>query len=137
VWTSSRARTRSGFSYAATRRHCPAIAAILESPPAQRELIAVVEVADGGEEQQLELPPGARLEWVHRDGAPAATTAHLADALREIDLPGRSGPGVGCGRVTSRARPQNGPTGRTRHPRSHSSAKGYWLRSGDWLDDED
>ena len=22
-------------------------------------------------------------------------------------------------------------------PRSHTSAKGYWLRSGDWLDDED
>jgi hypothetical protein len=35
------------------------------------------------------MPP--RLEWIHRDGAPPATTEHLAQALREIDLPGGRG----------------------------------------------
>jgi NADPH-dependent ferric siderophore reductase len=115
----------------------PAIAAILESPPALNELIAVVEVADGGEEQQLELPPGARLQWVHRDGAPAATTPHLADALRAVELP--SGTGQAWGAAESRVARDLRTVLRDERgiPRSHASAKGYWLRSGEWLDDEE
>jgi NADPH-dependent ferric siderophore reductase len=115
----------------------PAIAAILESAPAATELIAVVEVADDREEQKLELPPGARLQWVHRDGAPAATTAHLADALRAVELP--RGPGQAWGAAESRVARDLRTVLRAERgmPRSHASAKGYWLRSGDWLDDED
>jgi NADPH-dependent ferric siderophore reductase len=115
----------------------PAIAAILESSPRQREVLAVVEVADGEEEQQLELPPGASLQWVHRDGAPAATTAHLADALRAVELP--SGSGQAWGAAESRVARELRTVLREERgmPRSHASAKGYWLRSGDWLDDED
>jgi NADPH-dependent ferric siderophore reductase len=115
----------------------PAIAAILESPPAETELIAVVEVADGGEEQQLALPPGARLQWVHRDGAPPATTAHLADALREIDLPGGRGQAWGAAESRVARDLREVLRGERGLPRSHASAKGYWLRSGEWLDDED
>jgi NADPH-dependent ferric siderophore reductase len=115
----------------------PAIAAILESPPAGPELIAVVEIADCSEEQQLDLPPGARVQWVHRDGAPAATTAHLADALRSIELPG--GPGQAWGAAESRVARDVRTVLRTERgiPQSRASAKGYWLRSGEWLDDEE
>jgi NADPH-dependent ferric siderophore reductase len=115
----------------------PAIAAILESPPAETDLIAVVEVADRGEEQQLALPPGARLEWVHRDGAPAATTPHLADALRTVDLPDGTGQAWGAAESRVARDLRDVLRGERGMPRSHASAKGYWLRSGDWLDDED
>ena len=115
----------------------PAIAAILASPPPATELIAVVEVADGGEEQRLELPPGARLEWVHRDGAPAATTPHLANALRAIDLPEGTGQAWGAAESRVARDLRDVLRGERGMPRSHSSAKGYWLRSGEWLDDED
>ena len=92
----------------------PAIAAILESPPPATELIAVVEVADGGEEQQLELPPGARLEWVHRGGAPAATTPHLADALRAVDLPEGTGQAWGAAESRVARDLRDGTAGRAR-----------------------
>ena len=39
-------------------------------------------------------------ETLHRDGAPAATTTHLADALRALDLP--DGPGQAWGAAESR-----------------------------------
>ena len=115
----------------------PAIAAILESPPAETQLIAVVEVADGAEEQQIDLPPGACLQWVRRDGAPAGTTAHLADALRAVELPGGSGQAWGAAEsrvarvLRTVLREERGI------PQKNASAKGYWLRSGDWLDDEE
>ena len=100
-------------------------------------MIAVVAVADGREEQRLDLPPGARVEWVHRDGAPPATTAHLADALRTLELP--RGPGQAWGAAESRiARDLRAVLrGERGMPQKHASAKGYWLRSGEWLDDED
>jgi NADPH-dependent ferric siderophore reductase len=115
----------------------PAIAAILESPSAADRVIAVVEVPDGGEEHPLDLPPGARLEWVHRGGAPAATTRHLADALRAVELP--DGPGQVWGAAESRVARDLRTVLRDERgmPRTHVSAKGYWLRDGDWLDDAD
>jgi NADPH-dependent ferric siderophore reductase len=73
---------------------------------------------------------------VHRDGAPAATTAHLADALRGLPWP--EGPGQAWGAAESRvAREIRTVLHEERGmPRSHARARGYWLRSGDWLDDE-
>jgi NADPH-dependent ferric siderophore reductase len=104
----------------------PAIAAILETlrpTPA----LAVVEVHDTRE--QLDLPG---IKWVHRDGAPAATTTHLADALRELELP--KGAGQAWGAAESRiARDLRAVLRDERGmPRSHATARGYWLRSGEW-----
>jgi NADPH-dependent ferric siderophore reductase len=116
----------------------PAIAAILEQPPAGAErILAVIEVHDGAEEHALVVPAGAEVRWVHRDGADAATTTHLADALRGLPLP--DGPGQAWGAAESKVartvrevlRDERGM------PRRHVSAKGYWLRSGEWLDDDD
>jgi NADPH-dependent ferric siderophore reductase len=58
----------------------PAIAASLERLPAQARALAFVEVADAGEEQQLSLPEGAELTWVHR-GNRAPGTALVAAVL--------------------------------------------------------
>lgn len=105
----------------------PAIAAILEAGPAP-EMLAVVEVPSAAEEQPL---PGVR--WVHRGAAPPATTSHLADALRELSLPG--GPGQAWGAAESRVARDLRTVLREECgvPRSHATARGYWLRSGDWL----
>jgi NADPH-dependent ferric siderophore reductase len=115
----------------------PAIAAILEAAPAARRVLALVEVADAREELAIDLPPGSRLQWVHRHGAPAATTSHLADAVRALALP--EGPGQAWGAAESRIARDLRSVLREDHglPRTHAHAKGYWLRSGDWDDHED
>jgi len=114
----------------------PAIAAILETSPAARSVLAVIEVHERAEEQAIALPPGARVEWVHRDGEPAATTSHLPDAVRSLALP--SGTGQAWGAAESKiARDLRGVL-REHHgmPRTHAHARGYWLREGEWdLDD--
>ena len=114
----------------------PAIAAILEQPPPARELIALVELPEAGAETPVELPPHARVEWVHREGAPAGTTTHLADALRALPLP--DGVGQAWGAAESYvARDLRGVLRDERGmPSTLATARGYWLRSGDWVLDE-
>jgi NADPH-dependent ferric siderophore reductase len=115
----------------------PAIAAILESAEPGRDVEAVVEVADAAEEQDLELEPNARVRWVHRDGAPPATTGHLAEALRSIALPDRPGQAWGAAEsaiardIRTVLREERGL------PRRHVKATGYWLRTGDWILEEE
>jgi NADPH-dependent ferric siderophore reductase len=114
----------------------PAIAAILETTSVP-QVVAVVEVHDADEELAVALPDGGELRWVHRDGAPAATTPHLADALRSLPLPG--GAGQAWGAAESRIARDLRTVLRDERgmPRSHAHARGYWLRSGDWILDED
>jgi NADPH-dependent ferric siderophore reductase len=114
----------------------PAIAAILETTTVP-QVVAVVEVHDADEEMAVDLPAGGELRWVHRDGAPAATTAHLTDALRALPLP--AGAGQAWGAAESRIARDLRTVLRDERgiPRSHAHARGYWLRNGDWLDDED
>ena len=115
----------------------PAIAAILETPPPQERVLAVVEVADPDEEHDLAAPAGADVRWVHRGGAAPATSTHLADALRALALP--DGPGQVWGAAESRiARDvRDVLRGERGLPRRHVKATGYWLRSGDWILEED
>ncbi|SEP06662.1 siderophore-interacting protein [Trujillonella endophytica] len=64
----------------------PAIAASLERLPAGARAFAFVEIADAAEEQEVVLPEGAELTWVHRgDGVPgtALVAAVLAAPLPE------------------------------------------------------
>ena len=83
---------------------------------------------------------------MHRHGAPAATTSHLADAVLALALP--EGPGQAWGAAESRIARDLRSVLREDHglPRTHAHAKGYWLhahakgywlRSGDWDDHED
>ena len=100
-------------------------------------MLAVVEVADPGEEHDLAAPAGADVRWVHRGGAAPATSTHLADALRALELP--DGPGQVWGAAESRiARDvRDVLRGERGLPRRHVKATGYWLRSGDWILEED
>lgn len=115
----------------------PAIAAILEDGPVTDRVVAVVEVADPAEEHALPVPAGGRVVWVHRDGASAGTTSHLADALRALELP--AGPGQAWGAAESRVARTLREVLRDERglERRRVRARGYWLRSGEWLDEED
>jgi NADPH-dependent ferric siderophore reductase len=114
----------------------PAIAAILEQPPPARELIALIELPAAGAETPVALPRHARVEWVHRGGAPAGTTTHLADALRALPLPDGIGQAWGAAEsyvardLRAVLRDERGM------PRALATARGYWLRSGEWLTGE-
>jgi NADPH-dependent ferric siderophore reductase len=114
----------------------PAIAAILEDGPPHRNVVAIVEIHDATAQVPVEVPPAARLHWVSRDSAPAATTSHLAEALRTLNLP--DGTGQAWGAAESRIARDLRTILRDERsmPRTHARARGYWLRSGDWLDDE-
>lgn len=98
----------------------PAIASIIER--ASVPVLAVVEVHDA--EEQLPLP----VTWVHRAGAPAATTSHLADALRALALP--DGPGQAWGAAESLvARDVRAVLREERGlPAARVKATGYWRR---------
>ncbi len=65
----------------------PAVGWILEGLPATTRGLAIVEVADAGEEQDLVRPPGVEVRWLHRDGALAGSTRMLQDAVLALDLP--------------------------------------------------
>jgi NADPH-dependent ferric siderophore reductase len=107
----------------------PAIAAILETPQPAPRLLAVLEVHDRDEELDLALPPGADATWVHRDGAWAATTSHLADALRALELP--EGPGQAWGAAESMVAKDIRAVlrGERGMPMRHVKATGYWRRA--------
>ena len=61
----------------------PAVARMLESLPAEARGIAIIEVADAGERQDLRHPPGIRLDWRLRAANPPA----LIDQVRAVALP--------------------------------------------------
>lgn len=65
----------------------PGIARIVEGLPASARGIALIEIADAAERQEIACPPGVDIRWLHRDGAAPGTTTLLSDALRAVDLP--------------------------------------------------
>lgn len=65
----------------------PGIARILEDLPASARGLALIEVADAGEEQEIAAPAGVEIRWLHRDGAAPGTTALLSQAVRAVELP--------------------------------------------------
>lgn len=65
----------------------PAVGWILEHLPLATRGLAIIEVADAGEEQDLRRPPGVEVRWLHRDGAPAGSTRMLQDAVLGLALP--------------------------------------------------
>lgn len=62
----------------------PAIAAALEGMPADAQGIALLEVNDEADHQDLQAPAGIEVRWLHRNGKEAGTTTLLADAIREV-----------------------------------------------------
>ncbi len=65
----------------------PGIARILEGLPGTARGVALIEVPDASEEQDIAAPPGMEIRWLHRNGAAPGTTTLLADALRTVAIP--------------------------------------------------
>ncbi|SKA39092.1 siderophore-interacting protein [Consotaella salsifontis] len=63
----------------------PAIARTLESFPARKCGVALIEVAGPEEEQPIANRTGIEIRWLHRDGAEPGSV--LAEAIRQIALP--------------------------------------------------
>ena len=82
---------------AADETGLPALLAILESLPRGRRAIALAEVADDGERQDVTTEAHLDLRWISRGGRPAGTTTVLIDALRGLRLPPGRGQGWGGG----------------------------------------
>ncbi|WP_411035594.1 DUF2218 domain-containing protein [Shinella sp. BYT-45] len=65
----------------------PVIARTLESLPASAKGVAIIEVADEGEQQPIRYDADIQLRWLHRNGAQAGTTALLVDAVHAVEMP--------------------------------------------------
>jgi NADPH-dependent ferric siderophore reductase len=65
----------------------PSIARELEELPARARAVAIVEVADAAEEQQIATRAQVELTWLHRNGAEPGTTRLLETAVRELEFP--------------------------------------------------
>jgi NADPH-dependent ferric siderophore reductase len=65
----------------------PAIARRLRALPPQARGVALIEVADSSEQQQLASPAGMAVTWLHRNGAEAGRNTLLLDAVRAAPIP--------------------------------------------------
>jgi NADPH-dependent ferric siderophore reductase len=105
----------------------PAIAASLARMPEGARVRAVIEVAGPEERQEVAVPAGAEITWLHREGAPVGR--ELVAAVRELDFP--------AGRVQAFVHGEAGFVKELRRllrvergiPREDLSISGYW-RSG-------
>ena len=105
----------------------PAIAASLARMPEGARVHAFIEVAGPEERQELTVPAGAEITWLHREGA--LVGRKLVAAVRELDFP--------AGRVQAFVHGEAGFVKELRRllrvergiPREDLSISGYW-RSG-------
>ncbi len=65
----------------------PAIGRMLERMPADARGLALIEVADSGEQQDLSHPPGVELRWLHRNGVGAGRSALLREEALAVTPP--------------------------------------------------
>ncbi|OEU96793.1 siderophore-interacting protein [Streptomyces oceani] len=102
----------------------PAIAAALEQLPAGATVRALLEVSDRTEEQQLSVPAGVEVNWLHRGTARPGEL--LLPAVRSLDFP--------AGRVHAFVHGEAGMVKELRRhlrldravPREDLSISGYW-----------
>ncbi len=74
--------TADWYLIAADETALPAVGRMLDTLPADAKGHILVEIADKAEEQPLNAPRGMSLRWLHRNGAPAGTTALLYEAVK-------------------------------------------------------
>ena len=65
----------------------PALLAILETLPEGQRAIAIAEVADEGERQEVSSAADVELHWALRGGSPPGTTRVLLETLLALELP--------------------------------------------------
>jgi NADPH-dependent ferric siderophore reductase len=104
----------------------PALAAILETLPAGHRAIAIVEVDDAGERQDLDSAAEVDVLWVHRDGRPPGTTSLLADAVAAVALPAGDGRAWGGGEALAMRHVRRHLREARGLPAEAVSVLGYW-----------
>jgi NADPH-dependent ferric siderophore reductase len=110
---------------AADETGVPALLAILETLPAGHRTIALAEVSDNTERQEVETAADVELVWLVRGGRPPGTATVLADAVAELELP--DGPGrVWGGGEAMVMRALRDDLGARGVPRRSVHALGYW-----------
>ncbi|GLK18977.1 siderophore-interacting protein [Herbiconiux flava] len=77
----------SSHLFAGDESAVPAIAAALESLPADARGLALIEVDGPADELPLVAPSGVGITWVHRGGAAAGASTALVDALAALRAP--------------------------------------------------
>ena len=107
----------------------PAALDILETLPAGHRAIALLEVADGREEQPVETPAEVDVRWLSRDGCPPGTTTLLADAVRELELPPGRGRVWGAGESRAMRRVRDHVRRGRGVAKEAVSVLGYWAVS--------
>lgn len=65
----------------------PAIGRMLEQLPAGKKVVALIEIADDAERQELRTEAHLDLRWLSRGGRAAGSTTLLTDAVRALDFP--------------------------------------------------
>lgn len=116
------------YLFAGDEAALPAIAAVLESLPAEAGGLAFLEVDSNADILQLSAPAGMRVTWLTRNGAPAGTGSRLVDAVADADWPD--------GRVDVFAHGERGYMKGLRQvffeqrglERSQVSLSGYWAK---------
>jgi NADPH-dependent ferric siderophore reductase len=81
----------------------PAMARMLERFPEDARGVALIEVADGSEEQALTTRAQIEIRWVHRNGAAPGNHTLLEDAIRAVTLPEKAFTWIGAEQQTVRA----------------------------------
>ena len=80
-------RTAGQLLVAGDETAIPAISRILASAPATTRGVALLEVAGAAEEQQLAVPDGVAVRWLHRGGTPPGESTLLVDAVAALERP--------------------------------------------------
>jgi len=106
----------------------PAIGRRMEELPASARIIAVIEVADRAERQDLPSRPGIEVVWVERNGAAPGGPERLAAAIEAVTLPdGKGHAWVACesdvARLLRRILLEHHAL-----PKERVKAAGYWRR---------
>jgi NADPH-dependent ferric siderophore reductase len=72
---------------AADETAIPAVSRILAETPPHATGVALLEVADAGEEQDVGAPAGVEVRWLHRGGTPPGESALLVGAVAGTPRP--------------------------------------------------
>ncbi|KRF19786.1 hypothetical protein ASG90_20385 [Nocardioides sp. Soil797] len=106
----------------------PAIGRWLSEMPADARGVVAVEIDGPAEEQELPVPAGVTLTWLHRDGAAPGSTTLLGDFASSIELPSDVHSYVWAGGEAISLKPVRQWARSTGHTKHQSDITGYWRR---------
>ena len=105
----------------------PALGRRIEELPSGAKVVAVIEVADSGEEQRFDTAADLTLRYLHRDGREAGTTTLLLDAVRALYLPSGTAYAYVAGESQMSKAVRSHLTEERGFDPEYVKAAGYWL----------